>query len=203
MFLPHKLNLRKLTWMLPFVSIGLGGCASHDPMPTVDRVDLERFMGTWYVQVYSPLWVDRDAVNPIEHYYLSEDGSIATTYQFRRGSVEARLRTYTPTGTVYNEDANSEWRMQFLWPFKAEYLIVGLDEDYGGTVIGHPNRKYAWIMHREPDADPERLQRHKDLLTELGFDVDALETARHDWDAEPERKAYLQSLVRGQPYTFR
>lgn len=198
-------DLRSLQkhWLLPLVSAGVLGCASHDPLPTVERVDLDRFMGTWYVHVYSPLWVDRDAVNPVEHYFLEEDGSIATTYQFRRGSTEGRLRTFTPTGTVYNTDTNAEWRMQFLWPFKAQYLIVGLDEDYGGTVVAHPNRKYAWIMHREAEVDTDRLQRHKDLLRELGFDLDELETARHDWQAEPERKAYLQGLPSGERYTWR
>ena len=40
--------------------------------------------------------------------------------------------------------------MQFLWPFKMPFFIIDLDKNYKYTVIGVPNRKYVWIMSREP-----------------------------------------------------
>ena len=192
-----------LTLFLPVLAFGMSGCAGNAPLATVDAVDLQRFMGAWYVHAYTPLLVDHNAVNPVEHYHLRPDGVIATTYQFRKGSADGRLRTFTPRGTVHDTATNAEWRMQFVWPFKAPYLIVGLDEDYGGTVIGHPNRKYLWIMHRSSEVDPARLQRHLDLARELGFDLDRVVSARHDWDAEPERRAYLEALPHGAPFTYR
>lgn len=192
-----------LTLVLPVVAAGMAGCAGNAPLATVDAVDLQRFMGTWYVHAYTPLLVDHNAVNPVEHYELRPDGVIATTYQFRKGSADGKLRTFTPKGTVFNCVTNAEWRMQFVWPFKAPYLIIGLDDDYGGTVIGHPNRKYLWIMHRSPDIDAGRLQRHLDLARGFGFAMDKVEMAHHDWEAEPQRRAYLEALAPGAAHTFR
>lgn len=192
-------------YFLPAAVAGVAGCASHPPLETVDGVDLQRFMGTWYVHAYTPLLVDRDAVNPVEHYYLQENGKIATTYQFRRESVDAKLRTYTPTGTVYDQESTAEWRMQFIWPFKAPYLIIGLEDDYRATVIAHPNRKYFWVMSRNPSMRETDLHRHLEQLRELGFDMDRLQLAQHDWESESERqrKAYLDGLKPGERFTFR
>ncbi|MCD8481703.1 MAG: lipocalin family protein [Verrucomicrobia bacterium] len=201
----HPLTMEVSLWriFLPVLSFGLVGCATHKPLATVESVDLPRFMGTWYVHYYSPLVVDRDAVNAIEHYHLRPDGRIATTYQFRRSDPQARLRTFTPTGFIYDTDTQAEWRMQFIWPFKAQYLIIALDEDYGGTVIAHPNRKYAWIMHRSVELDPVRLQRHMDVLQANGFDVDSLTRVIHDWESDAVRKAYIEGLPVGSTFTFR
>jgi len=41
--------------------------------------------------------------------------------------------------------------MQFLWPFKAEYLIAYVDPDYSETIIARNNRDYVWIMARTPN----------------------------------------------------
>lgn len=160
-------------------------------------------MGTWFVHAHTPLVVDNDAVNPIEHYRLEEDGEIATTYQFRRNSPSGTLRTFTPKGSVHDHDTNAEWRMQFIWPIQASYLIIGLDEDYGGTVIGHPSRRYAWIMYRSPEPQPERLARHLTLLEKAGFDTNALEYPEHNWSLEAERRSYIENLVPGTAYSYR
>ena len=38
-----------------------------------------------------------------------------------------------------------------LWPFKLPFLIIDLADDDSYTVIGVPNRKYIWIMARQPE----------------------------------------------------
>lgn len=78
-----------------FISISLNGFASSPilddgsvkPMPVVDYVDLERFMGDWYVIATIPTFLEKDAFNPVETYQLSSDGSIATTFTFNKGGL--------------------------------------------------------------------------------------------------------------------
>jgi apolipoprotein D and lipocalin family protein len=136
----------------------LNGCASTDmpPLEAMNRkVDLERFMGDWYVigfiPVSIPFFREEGAHNGLESYRLTDEGVIATTYTFRKGGFDGPEKRLTPKGWVHNKATNAEWRMQFLWPFKAAYLIVYLDEDYQRTIIGVPSRKYVWIMSRDPD----------------------------------------------------
>ncbi len=61
--------------------------------------------------------------------------------------------------------------MQFLWPFKSAYLIVYLDEAYETTIIGVPDREYAWIMARTKTLPEKRYQELVALLAQSGHDV--------------------------------
>lgn len=177
--------------MLLFVS-----CQSpKNPLPTVPHIDLESFMGTWYVVGYTPILVDGSAYNATEHYYLKPDGRIQTTYQFRKGGFDGQLKTFRPTGFVHNKETNSEWRMQFIWPFKAAYLILHYDEALGETIIGHPNRKYAWIMLREPEYEAATYERLLNKLIELDYDPELIKRLPQDWSNESLRQQLMKEAA--------
>lgn len=161
----------------------LAGCASHPPMPTVESVDLERFMGEWYVIANIPTFIEKGAHNAIESYALDPDGSIATTFTFRAGAFDGEEKRYTPRGFVVPGSGNAVWGMQFVWPIKADFRIVHLTPDYGQTVIGRNARDYVWIMARTPaiaDAD------YADILARLatlGYDVGNIQKVPQRWEA--------------------
>ena len=157
------------------------GCQSIEELPTETYVDLDSFMGTWYVVGYTPILVDGDAHNATEHYALAGDGRIATTYQFRKGAFDGPLKTFHPTGFVRNEETNAEWGMQFIWPFKAAYFIVHYDEELGETIVAHPNRRYAWIMLREPYFEAATYDRLLQKLIDEGFDPQQIIRLPHNW----------------------
>ena len=71
---------------LVLVLLALAGCATPAPMPTVERVELDRFMGDWYVIASIPTFIEHGAHNAVESYRLEADGTIATTFTFRAGS---------------------------------------------------------------------------------------------------------------------
>ncbi|MBT8115776.1 MAG: lipocalin family protein, partial [Arenicella sp.] len=60
--------------------LSVSGCASTQPMKTVDYVDLQRFMGDWYVIANIPTFLEKDAYNAVESYALNESGEIETTF---------------------------------------------------------------------------------------------------------------------------
>lgn len=190
-----KIFFKAVAVLLTLAGINLiSGCASNQtPLPTPERVELESFMGRWYVHGYTPILVDKEAHNAIEHYRLDDDAKIQTTYQFRDGGFDGDVKTYTPVGWVHDEASNAEWRMQFIWPFRAEYIILHVDEDYTETIIAHPNRKYAWIMLRSnqvSEADYERLVRK---LEAVGYDREIVKRLPQDWSGEAERLAALEA----------
>ncbi|HYP81637.1 MAG TPA: lipocalin family protein [Steroidobacteraceae bacterium] len=153
-------------------------------MPTVDRVDLPRFMGSWYVIANIPTAIEKGAHNAVESYALSDDGSIATTFTFRDDSFDGPLRTYTPRGFVLDRHSNARWGMRFIWPVKADYRIISLNEDYTQTVIGRRKRDYVWIMARTPqipEADYERLLR---FVVDQGYDASQVRKVPQRWPVE-------------------
>lgn len=160
--------------------------ASHPPMPTVASVDLNRFMGDWYVIANIPTRFERGATNAVESYALNDKGEIETTFTFRAGSVDGPLKTMTPKGFVHDQLTGAEWRMQFLWPFKSEYLIIALDEDYMTTMIGRSKRDYLWIMARTPTLPQQKLDQLIDHAVSLGYDRTAIQTVPQRWESPEE-----------------
>ena len=167
----HVLLAGSLLWF--------GTANAAPPMPTVDYVDLPRFMGDWYVIANIPTFLEKNAYNPIESYRLDDDGSIATTFTFNAGSFEGEKKVYNPRGFIANTATNAEWGMQFIWPIKADYRIVYLDENYQHTVIGRNNLDYVWIMARQPKISAKMMDELTQFVSSLGYDSSLLELAPH------------------------
>ena len=89
-------------------------CQSNKPLKTVDYVDIQRFMGDWYVIANIPTFLEKNAYNPTESYRLDEDGSIATTFRFNAGAMDGEKKVYNPRGFIINSETNAEWGMQFI-----------------------------------------------------------------------------------------
>jgi apolipoprotein D and lipocalin family protein len=147
------------------------GCQSMPPIHTVERVDLERFMGRWYVIASIPTFLEKEAYNGIESYRLADDGTVATTFTFNKGAYDGPVKTYRPRGFVRDSRSNAVWDMQFIWPFTAEYRIIYLNERYTQTVIGRTKRDYVWIMAREPSIPPADYDRILDFIEGQGYDI--------------------------------
>ncbi len=155
---------------------------NYTQMKTVEFVDLERFMGDWYVIANIPTFIEKRATNAIESYELMDDGeTIKTTFSFFNDSPDGKKKVYNPTGFVYNSETNAEWRMQFIWPFKSAFLIIDLDEGYNYTVIGIPSKKYVWIMAREPAISEQVYKTIIQNLSEIGYNTSLIRKVPQVW----------------------
>jgi apolipoprotein D and lipocalin family protein len=128
-------------------------------------------MGDWYVIANIPTFIERDAHNAVETYARVDDTRIATTFRFNKGSFDGPVKTFRPTGFISDDPSNAVWGMQFIWPVKADYRVIYLDDGYTQTVIGRNKRDFVWIMARSPvipDSDYDRIIEH---IGEQGYDV--------------------------------
>ncbi|MGQ9843861.1 MAG: lipocalin family protein [Spirochaetota bacterium] len=157
-------------------------CSSVPTVKTVENVDIQRFMGKWYVIANIPTFVERGAHNAIESYKLNEDGSIDTTFTFNKDSFDGPVKQYNPKGFIINTKTNAEWGMQFVWPIKAEYLIIYLDDDYTTTVIGRSKKDYVWIMARTPVISDSQYNAILNFLKDIGYDISKIKRVPHKWN---------------------
>lgn len=132
----------------------LGGCASRPPLTTVPYVDLQRMEGTWYVIANIPYWLEEGKVATADRYRLRPDGRMDNVYVFRRGSFDAPEEEWHGVAWVHDTTTNAHWKVRFLWPFSADYLVIDLDPGYRWLAVGHPSRDYFWILSRERHIDP-------------------------------------------------
>lgn len=167
--------------ILPLV-FALSACApAKPPLPLVEKVDLQRFMGDWYVIANIPTFIEKGAHNAVESYRLNPDGSIATTFTFHADSFQGPLKRYEPTGFVFDQKSNAVWGMQFVWPIKADYRITYLKADYSQTIIGREARDYVWIMARTPQIPETDYQALVEFLGKNGYDVSRLQKVPQRW----------------------
>ena len=166
-------------------ALGDAGCISvpHAPVPLAENVDLQRFMGDWYVIASIPTYLERDAWNAVESYRLDADGSIATTFTYRKGGFDGPEHRMTPRGFVVDRASNAVWGMQFLWPIKADYRIAYLSSDYGQTVIAREKRDYVWIMARTPTLSESEYARLTSFVASIGYDTAKLRKVPQRWPA--------------------
>ena len=164
------------------------GCsATLPPLKTVDKVDIKRFMGPWYVIACIPTFIETETYNGVETYRLDPDGSIDTVFTFNKGGFDGPPKRYNPRGFIVDSINNSTWGMQFLWPFKSEFLITHLDADYSQTVIGRNKRDYVWIMARTPQIPEVDYQRLVKELEGQGYDIAKLRKVPQRWPNDGSR----------------
>ena len=143
-------------------------------VPVVEKVDLQRFMGPWYVIGVIPTFIEKDIYNAIETYELAPDGTIKTTFTFNKGAFDGEAKVMNPKGFVIPGTNNAIWGMQFVWPIKAEYVISHVDAGYTETIIARSARDYVWIMARTPTIDDQRYAALVKKVADMGYDVSKL-----------------------------
>ena len=144
------------------------------PLKTVDHVDLPRFMGDWYVIGTIPWLVEKNNVGTMDIYKMMPDGRIGITYAFHKKDLSAKRQEMHAIGTVLDKKSNARWGVQFIWPFKAPYLVIQLASDYSTTTIGYPSRDLIWIMARTPTLPESDYKALLQYAAAQGYDTNRI-----------------------------
>lgn len=168
------------------VSLMLGACASlsaktESPVPLAKQVELKRFMGDWYVIGIVPNFIEKKAYNSIESYKLNEDGTIATTFRYRKGGFNGPLKTMTPHGFVVPDSNNALWAMQVFWPIKGEYRIAHVEPDYSVTIIGRSALDYVWLLSRTAEMSDAAFEKYRTQIGSWGYDATQFVRVPQQW----------------------
>jgi apolipoprotein D and lipocalin family protein len=175
-------NTARLQISTVLALVVLSACASKMPeMKTVDYVDLDRFMGDWYVIANIPTFLEKGAHNAVENYQLNDDGTIATTFTYRADAFDGKPKEYHPKGFIKDTKSNALWGMRFIWPIKADYRIVYLDDAYSQTIVARQSRDYVWIMARTPSISEQDYEQLVSFVESIGYDVSKLQRVPQSW----------------------
>lgn len=158
------------------VIFSLAGCASRSDLPTVAAVDLDRYQGRWYEIARVPNSFQRHCAGDVTAEYTAQpDGSIRVVNRCVRedGSSEQAVAK----AKAVRGSRNAKLRVNFGIPFATgDYWILALDErDYQWSLVGHPSRKYLWILSRTPTMDDALYKRIVARAVALGYDAGQIE----------------------------
>jgi apolipoprotein D and lipocalin family protein len=168
------------SFILFLVFFFASGCASvpkkaSPELKVVSYVDIERYMGKWYEIALYPNWFEKGCFRSTAYYEQLKDGQIKVTNQCRMNGPEGELNEAIGIATIPNRQTNAKLRVQFFWPFKGDYWIIGLDRDYQYAIVSEPNRQYLWILSRSPNMDIQTLETLKSRIRGNGFDLTYLQ----------------------------
>lgn len=152
---------------------------------TVPSVDLARYLGTWYEIARLPMrYEDADFTDITANYSLNADGSVRVDNQARNGKGE--WEESIGEATVVKDSGNAKLKVSFMpgglrWiPFtKGDYWILQLDEAYQSALVGSPDRKYLWLLSRQPVLQESQRVALMATAREQGFDLSNLVQTSH------------------------
>lgn len=165
-------DLYMRTLLLSSLALFFIACSSHhEPLPTVEKVDVNRYLGTWY------------EIARYEHSFEKGCSNVSATYSLRGSDeIDVLNRCQKEDGSLseakgiaYATDAsNAKLKVSFFRPFYGNYWVIMLDEDYSYAVIAEPSREYFWILSRTKKLDDKVLKEILQKLPEYGYSADKL-----------------------------
>ena len=157
------------------VVLGLAAAAAlalqhttEKPLTTVNYVDIKKYLGTWFEIAAFPQPFEKGCSCTSATYGLNKDGSIIVKNRCIKGN---QLKVTEGRATVTDRGVNSKLDVQFFWPFKGKYWIIDLAKDYSYAMVGHPNRKFLWILSRRPTLDDQTYNQLMVRAANKGFDI--------------------------------
>ena len=171
------MHLRGL--MILVILVGCG--TQNNELKTVEYIDINQFMGDWYVISSIPTLLEKNIYNAIENYELNSDGTVKTTFTYNAGSFDGKRKTFSPKGFIADDGSNAIWGMQFIWPIKADYRVIYLAADYSYTIIGRNKRDYTWIMSRKPTMTESDMTFALEFIERAGYDTNELIQVPQRW----------------------
>ena len=151
---------------------------SHE---VVNNLDIEKFMGKWFVIALVPNMIEKGATNSSDTYALNNDGTIDITYDAIKDGKERQIKQ---KGNVIDKSSNAEWTIQMRKPFvpfmKFPFKIVYVDENYEYMAVGYPKNTMGWIMGRSSQISNEDYDKIMSSLIDLGYTKDQFEFVEHN-----------------------
>lgn len=152
-----------------------------EPLQTIERLDVGRYLGTWYEIAKYPNRFQRQCVSDTQALYRQrEDGQLDVVNRCRQASGETteavgRARQVgaadSPKLEVRFAPAWLAW-LPMVW---GNYWVIDLDPGYQLVAVSEPKREYLWVLSRTPTVDAAAYQALLGRLQAKGFDLSKLE----------------------------
>lgn len=140
-------------------------------LETVNKVEVKRYMGKWYEIASFPQSFQKGCSCTVAEYSLNENGTVKVDNSC---NADGKRKKSIGKAKIVDKVTNAKLKVTFFWPFWGKYWIIDLADDYSYAVVGHPNRKYLWILCRTPKMDKKLYDEIVARAAAKGFDISML-----------------------------
>jgi apolipoprotein D and lipocalin family protein len=165
-------NIFKLLTLIFTIFLFTACSPKNPPLQTVEKVDLERYLGTWYEIARYEHFFEKDCKNVTANYSMLNEETIKVINRCTKITTNEKSKAL---GRAYATDiTNSKLKVSFFRPFYGDYWVLILDKNYDYVVVGTPSREYLWILSRENKIPLSVKNEILQKLPTLGFDTSKL-----------------------------
>ena len=137
---------------------------------TVQKLDIQRYLGLWYEIGRFPHSFEKDMVGVTATYTLKENGSIEVLNQGCIKTLNGKHKS--ATGKAKLTEQPGKLKVAFFLFFYAAYNVMELDQEgYQWALIGSSSPKYLWILSRTPVISDQLYQEILQKAKDRGYDT--------------------------------
>lgn len=142
---------------------------------TVAKVELEKFLGTWYEIARFQHSFEKNLVGVTATYSLRKDGKIKVINKGYKNSLNGILSIAEGKAKIPDVNVPGKLKVSFFWIFYGDYYILELDSvNYQWALIGSSSDKYLWILGRTAQMDDNIYQMLVDKAKLRGYNTNNL-----------------------------
>ncbi len=160
--------------------------AVSQSLQTVDHVDPDKYLGRWYdIASYPARFQKGCRCTTADYEKVPEKKYIRVTNRcIRFRNEKSKISRVQGKAFIVAGSGNAKLKVQFFWPFRGDYYIIGLADDYSWAVVGHPKRKYLWILSREAFVPTDTYNHILSVIKNKGYDLKILQKTPQECDNE-------------------
>ena len=148
--------------------VAISGCATYPPLTTADKVNPIDFQGEWYVIANIPYFAEKGKVGSKVSYLPTEkDGVYRDLFTARDENFESEIKELEGVAKVLNAE-HTELQSIFYWVIRSRFSVLHMEDNW--MLLGHRNRKYAWVMARDSQINDQQYQRALAIFAERGYE---------------------------------
>lgn len=172
----YTLTVILIIAMLVIVFTVLYSCSATSTVDntSVERLDLNKYLGKWYEVARFNHSFERDMQQCTATYTLQEDGTIKVT---NVGQKNGKWKT--SIGKAKITDEPGVLRVSFFGPFYSDYRILMLAPDYSYALVGGSDDSYLWILSRTQQLKEDILEKIVAEAHARGYDTEKLIWVEH------------------------
>jgi apolipoprotein D and lipocalin family protein len=153
------------------------GSAFASNVKTVEKVDLDRYQGKWHEIAAIPQFFQRDcARDTVAEYTKLDSGDIkventCVREDSGRKKAEGRARVNNIADTAKLSVTFLNLFGDYRFWAGGDYWVIELDPNYQWAVIGHPSRKYGWVLSRSASVPMAGIAEIIGRIKAQGYDA--------------------------------
>jgi len=133
-----------------FLCVFVTAVLAKAELQTVPSVDLTQYVGRWYQIARNPLVFEGDCYCSQQTLTAQADGRVGVFNSCNKGSVQGTLDTISGFATSLDTTSNAKFEVDFGFPFKGQYWIIALDNQYRFAVVSEPTERALYILSKTP-----------------------------------------------------